>query len=147
MQRSKVFKPYKEWREEKENFGKFTWTLALYGTEAMAKEAGMSLEDPRAAREAGRTYVAGLAHCDGAFHPKLMLIVGPERALVAIGSGNLTLAGWGFNTELWTVTEATNDNAPNWLTNLAIWLEAIPSVISMGQPAQREFHLVAILFR
>jgi len=44
MQRSKAFKPYKEWREEKENAGNYTWTLALYGTPAMAKEASLSEE-------------------------------------------------------------------------------------------------------
>ncbi len=43
--RSSVFKPYKQWREEKEALGNFTWTLGLYGTEAMAREAGLSLED------------------------------------------------------------------------------------------------------
>lgn len=37
-------KKVREWLNEKENKGKFTWTLALYGTEAMAKEAGMSLK-------------------------------------------------------------------------------------------------------
>jgi aminopeptidase len=31
-----------EWRAEKESAGKFTWTLGLYGTAAMAAEAGMS---------------------------------------------------------------------------------------------------------
>lgn len=45
MRRSKAFKPYMDWRNEKENRGKFTWTLALYGTEDAAKEAGMSLEE------------------------------------------------------------------------------------------------------
>lgn len=45
MARGKAFKPYMDWRNEKENNGKFTWTLALYGTEAMAKEANMSLEE------------------------------------------------------------------------------------------------------
>jgi len=45
MRRSKSHKPYRDWRDEKENLGKFTWTLALYGTEAMAKEAGLSLEE------------------------------------------------------------------------------------------------------
>jgi len=45
MEKSKAFKPYMEWRDEKENAGKFTWTLALYGTEAMAKEAGITLEE------------------------------------------------------------------------------------------------------
>lgn len=42
MSRSKAFRPYKDWREEKENAGKFTWTLALYGTPQMAKEAKLS---------------------------------------------------------------------------------------------------------
>ncbi|HLL60828.1 MAG TPA: aminopeptidase [Candidatus Nitrosocosmicus sp.] len=45
MERGKAFKPFMEWRNEKENNGKFTWTLGLYGTEAMAKEANMSLEE------------------------------------------------------------------------------------------------------
>ena len=45
MARGKSMKPYMEWRNEKENRGKFTWTLALYATEAMAKEAKMSLFD------------------------------------------------------------------------------------------------------
>lgn len=45
MARNKIFKPYMEWRNKKENAGKFTWTLALYGTEAMAKEANLTLEE------------------------------------------------------------------------------------------------------
>lgn len=42
MIRQKTVKPYMEWRNKKEIDGKFTWTLALYGTEAMAKEVGMT---------------------------------------------------------------------------------------------------------
>lgn len=42
MARSRALKPYREWRDKKENAGKFTWTLALYGTSAMAKESGLS---------------------------------------------------------------------------------------------------------
>jgi aminopeptidase len=45
MARGKAMKPAMEWRDEKESKGKFTWTLALYGTEAMAKEAGLTLEE------------------------------------------------------------------------------------------------------
>ena len=45
MQRSKVFKPYMDWRNEKEQEGRFTWTMGLYGTQAMADEAGMSIEE------------------------------------------------------------------------------------------------------
>ena len=45
MERNKMHKPFMDWRNEKENAGKFTWTLGLYGTEAMAKEASMNLKD------------------------------------------------------------------------------------------------------
>jgi aminopeptidase len=45
IRRSAAMKPYREWREHKESHGKFTWTLALYGTEEMATEVGMSLEE------------------------------------------------------------------------------------------------------
>lgn len=45
MARSSAFKPYMDWRHDKENQDKMTWTLALYGTEAMAQEAGLTLEE------------------------------------------------------------------------------------------------------
>lgn len=45
MKRGEVFKPFMDLRNKKENAGKFTWTLALYGAEAMAKEAGLSIKD------------------------------------------------------------------------------------------------------
>jgi len=44
MLKSKSGKPFKDWLDAKENAGNFTWTLALYGTPAMAREAGLSLE-------------------------------------------------------------------------------------------------------
>lgn len=47
MFRQKAGKVYRELRDAKENQGSFTWTLALYGTEAMAKEAYMTLEEYR----------------------------------------------------------------------------------------------------
>lgn len=37
--------PYMKMREEKEHQGKLSWTLCLYGTQSMADEAGLSLED------------------------------------------------------------------------------------------------------
>lgn len=45
LARQKSYKPAKDWLDVKENAGKFTWTLALYGTPAMAAEAGLSLKD------------------------------------------------------------------------------------------------------
>ena len=43
MLRAQSQKPFKNWLDTKENRGKFTWTIALYGTPALAKEAGLSL--------------------------------------------------------------------------------------------------------
>jgi aminopeptidase len=45
MRRGKSMRELLDWRGEKENAGKFTWTLGLYGTPAMAEEAGMSQEE------------------------------------------------------------------------------------------------------
>ena len=45
MRRAQAMKPLLDWRTEKENEGRFTWTLALYGTPAMAAEAGLSEEE------------------------------------------------------------------------------------------------------
>jgi aminopeptidase len=45
MLTQKVRKPLAEWLEKKELEGKHTWTIGLYGTPAMAKEAGMSEEE------------------------------------------------------------------------------------------------------
>ncbi len=45
MRRGAALELFQDWRGEKENEGRFSWTLGLYGTEAMAAEASMSLED------------------------------------------------------------------------------------------------------
>ncbi len=44
MAAQKALKPYMDWRREKEGAGRYTWTLCMYGTQAMADEVGMSLE-------------------------------------------------------------------------------------------------------
>jgi aminopeptidase len=38
---NKSARPFRDWLDRKEDKGRFTWTLCLYGTEGMAKEAGM----------------------------------------------------------------------------------------------------------
>jgi aminopeptidase len=45
MRRGESLRPVIDWRGEKENEGRFTWTLGLYGTPGMATEAGMSVEE------------------------------------------------------------------------------------------------------
>ena len=42
MQRGLAWKPYMDWRRDKENAGKYSWTIGLYATPAMAKEAGLT---------------------------------------------------------------------------------------------------------
>ncbi|MBI2592125.1 aminopeptidase [Candidatus Saccharibacteria bacterium] len=43
MLAQKSRKPLREWFDKKENDGRHTWTVALYGTPSMAKEAGLPL--------------------------------------------------------------------------------------------------------
>jgi aminopeptidase len=45
MERNQIFKPYKDWRDKKENQGKLSWTIGMYVTSAMAKEAGLTLKE------------------------------------------------------------------------------------------------------
>jgi aminopeptidase len=45
MRRGETMRPLLDWRGEKENAGRFSWTLGLYGTSAMAAEAGMDLAE------------------------------------------------------------------------------------------------------
>lgn len=45
MDRNRILKPYRDWRDSKENHGKLTWTLGLYATPAMAQEANLTLKE------------------------------------------------------------------------------------------------------
>lgn len=45
MAAQKALKPYMDWRREKEGLGEYTWTLCMYGTQAMADEVDLSLEE------------------------------------------------------------------------------------------------------
>jgi aminopeptidase len=45
MRRRQAFRPVIGWQQAKESEGRFTWTAGLYGTEAMAAEAGLTIEE------------------------------------------------------------------------------------------------------
>ncbi len=89
--------------------------------------------DPRAASAIGTKYHVSRAFMLGKFHPKVTVVAGPEACFVAIGSGNLTLGGWQYNSELWTIFTATNGQAPAILTPIADWLEQLPSHILLDE--------------
>ena len=46
------------------------------------------------------------------FHPKAILLAGPTKAALAVGSGNLTHGGWSANHEIWTCFESDEDGLP-----------------------------------
>jgi aminopeptidase len=41
----RAYRPLAEWQTAKESAGRFTWTIGLYATQAMAAEAGLSIEE------------------------------------------------------------------------------------------------------
>jgi aminopeptidase len=45
MRHGEAMRTLLDWRGEKENAGRFSWTLGLYGTPRMAAEAGMDVEE------------------------------------------------------------------------------------------------------
>ncbi len=45
MQREQARLTVRQWEQEKENRGAYSWTVASYGTPGMAAEAGLSIED------------------------------------------------------------------------------------------------------
>jgi hypothetical protein len=64
--------------------------------------ASMASHPPKLA---GRRYTLLPVKVPGAFHPKLIFLVGKHKGLVAVGSHNMTLAGFGFNRELTNVVK------------------------------------------
>ncbi|MEU2054232.1 hypothetical protein [Streptomyces bungoensis] len=99
---------------------------------AVIGDAAQGLYDPVDVRMAGRSYLHGLAACHGAFHPKVVLLIGEHACRLAVGSGNPTLSGWGANDELWTVVETEDDDSHALLADLADWLNALPSVVGLA---------------
>ncbi|WP_217130336.1 hypothetical protein [Streptomyces sp. AC558_RSS880] len=99
---------------------------------AVIGDAAQGLYNPVDVRMAGRSYLHGLAGCRGAFHPKVVLLIGEHACRLAVGSGNPTLSGWGANDELWTVVETEDDASHALLADLAEWLEELPAVVDMA---------------
>jgi hypothetical protein len=65
-----------------------------------AAQLSSCLEDPvLRPTGAGFDYTLASIRSKAAFHPKLMLMVGPKRAITCVGSHNLTLSGFGLNRE------------------------------------------------
>lgn len=84
-----------------------------------------------AIQNAGRGYTAINVRTQKTFHPKLIAIAGRDVSLVAIGSGNLTDAGWWGNDELWTVHRASPEGSSSVFPVIADWCRRLPTHITV----------------
>lgn len=99
---------------------------AMQAAVTIVADAQMVPADPYLVRYAGVSYTDARAVCSGrAFHPKLVVVAHPDHATVAIGSGNLTLAGWHGNDEIWTVLRADADGGPTTIHQVASFLRIL----------------------
>ncbi|MET8832924.1 hypothetical protein ABZV78_03260 [Micromonospora sp. NPDC004540] len=95
-------------------------------------DAVQAVHDPVDVRRAGVAYQHGHAACQRAFHPKLVVLLGDEDVWLAIGSGNPTLSGWGYNRELWAVARGSRQQGPQLIADVADWLHDLPEVVRMA---------------
>ncbi len=119
---------------------------ALRALVTVISDATMVRADPFVVRRAGVQYLDGRAVCPGgtAFHPKLLVVVGNEGARVAIGSGNLTTAGWHGNAETWTVLRANSKGGPTTLRTVADFLRQLSqSEITLSDGSEEALFRVA----
>jgi hypothetical protein len=64
-----------------------------------ASQAALAV-DRHPPRSAGRYYTLAPIKVNGAFHPKVILLVGKRKGMLLVGSHNLTLSGFGYNREM-----------------------------------------------
>ncbi|MFE9959174.1 hypothetical protein [Micromonospora sp. NPDC005299] len=95
-------------------------------------DAGQAVHDPVDVRRAGVAYQHGHAACKRAFHPKLVVLLGDEDVWLAIGSGNPTLSGWGYNRELWAVARGSRQQGPQLIADVADWLHELPDIVRVA---------------
>jgi hypothetical protein len=64
-----------------------------------ASQAALAV-DRHPPRSVGRYYTLVPIKVSGAFHPKVILLVGKRKGMLLVGSHNLTLSGFGYNREM-----------------------------------------------
>jgi hypothetical protein len=119
---------------------------ALGAVVSVVSDATMVRADPFLVRRAGAAYLDARAVCmGGAFHPKLLVLVGEEEARVGIGSGNLTMAGWHGNAELLTVLRAGPKGGPATIAEVSGFLHRLAdSSVVFGPGAAEALERVAV---
>lgn len=96
-----------------------------------------------AVRGAGVSYVAANVRARRTFHPKLIVIAGRERSIVAVGSGNLTIAGWWGNDEVWSLHHGNTEQASPVIAQVAEWCRMLPEYVTVPGIARVALERVA----
>lgn len=98
-------------------------------------------------RRAGRDYSLLPIRVGGAFHPKIILLVGRQQGVLMVGSHNLTMSGFGLNRELTTKFEYTpsKNKQKDW-TTLATFQAAFRFLRGWATDQPEEMHEVLDLF-
>jgi hypothetical protein len=110
-------------------------------------DARVTRHDLYAVHRAGTGYLPGLTACAGAFHPKLLALVGTDDVSVSIGSGNLTLPGWRGNDELWSVHRSSADGGSTVPSQVADFLSQLPESVRLVEPVTEALRRVAVGLR
>lgn len=106
----------------------------LHSRITIVGDARMSHHDLYGVRRAGHSYLPGLAVTAGAFHPKVLVFAGEDRAVVAVGSGNLSMAGWQGNDELWSIHQADQTHGGSAvISQVAEWLIALVETVKLSE--------------
>ena len=74
-------------------------------------------------RYAGVEYTLIPMHAKGAFHPKIVVLLGPKKTAISVGSHNLTLSGFGINREVTGLVEFSNADPKDAQFIRAVWIE------------------------
>lgn len=80
------------------------------------------------------------------FHPKAILLAGPSKAALAVGSGNVTHGGLGANHEIWATYDSNADGMPAisaFRDYLDTVLSMIPQTESISEEVQAAFDQTA----
>lgn len=75
------------------------------------------------------------------FHPKAILLAGPSKAALAVGSGNLTHGGWSANFEIWASYESDDDGLPA-ISAFRDYLQTIDSLAPQSRATSEELFAV-----
>ncbi len=84
-------------------------------------------------RLAGRHYSLVPISSPGAFHPKVILLLGRNKGALLVGSHNLTLSGFGYNRELTNMIRVQGKDDPEAIAvTQAVWRQVLGWVEAQG---------------